>query len=173
MKTSLCLLLILFLAVQCKPTQKTLENHAEVTANLREYEKDSFFQENYNDTVLTDYMYLSYEDYRKKYDLKHKHMDLLAKTSAASVSILKANRSITNLKRRIDSVQIRRIDTSKINTFYLDKITTRLSETPENYLIDSSTINLREILRNDSDSIKILLNQMIENYEKLMSDTLK
>ena len=123
MKTSLYLIFAALILVSCKPTQESLDQHAEVTSNLREYEDDTFFQENYKDTVLTDYMYMSYEAYQKKYGLKHRHMDLIARTSAISISTLKAHRTIEKSRAIRDSIKrIGRIDTSRINTNSFDKI---------------------------------------------------
>lgn len=157
MFSKLILILIpLLLLVSCKVNQESLDKHAEITSNLREYEDDAFFQENYKDTVLTDYMHMSYEAYREKYGLKHRHMDLVARTSEISIATLKAHRTIEKSRAIRDSIKrIGRIDTSRINTYSFDKIVPFiLGDGDTIQPIDTSSVGYKIMLEYDSDTLK-------------------
>ncbi|PWL27377.1 MAG: hypothetical protein DCO96_11590 [Fluviicola sp. XM-24bin1] len=122
LKALVFLFFMVAILLSCKVSQETLDYHEDIKMRLREYENDAFFQENYSDTVLTDYLVLSYDDYLKKYELKHSQMEIVAAANEASISILKAARAIDRLNQLADSAQtIRRLDTSRMNLHSFDR----------------------------------------------------
>ncbi len=143
------------LLFSCRVSQETLDRHEDIRSRLKEYEEDDFYKENYNDTVFTDYVALNYPEFRKKYNLSHRHMNIVANTNEASVSILKAARSIENLKKLADSAQtIRRIDTSKLNFYRFDKIMPiRIDVVDTARTIDTSDTLYQMMLEFDADTL--------------------
>jgi len=95
-----------------------MEKHAEVTSEIRTYQTDDFFKENYTDSLFTDYIELSYKEYQKKYGYNRKDMDRMAYSAGTSLSILKANRSIENLNTKLKNFEIKEIDTTFLNRKY-------------------------------------------------------
>lgn len=167
----LLIVLVPLFLTSCKPSQESLEEHAEVTTKLREYEQDAFFKENYNDTVMTDYLHLSYEEYRKKYDLKHRDMDYVAQTSQLSCSILETNRKIEKFSSLRDSIRtVKRIDTTLLDRYSFNKIMPIVIDPSDSsiHFITSDTLNINEV---QSDSLSSRLQRVMEDYEK--SDSLR
>ncbi|XOV66937.1 MAG: hypothetical protein ACFHU9_15020 [Fluviicola sp.] len=153
---SFFLLIVTFLIlVGCKPTKESLDQHAEITASLREYENDVFFQENYSDTVLTDYMHMSYEAYREKYDLRHRDMDYVAQLSKANISILKSYRSLKKMEALRDSLKnIPRIDTAGFGSYSFNKIVPIAISVDSNSVVDSTGAIYLEMQKFDADSLE-------------------
>lgn len=128
----------LVLLLGCQVSQETLAEHQEIRSHLKEYENDTFFQENFNDTVLTDYIDLNYQTYRKKYNLSRQEMELVAQSTKVTVSILKTYRTIEKLDRYRDTIQsIGRIDTNFFTIEHYQKI-------------KASTDSISRLLKKDS-----------------------